>query len=481
MSIRIALLVACAPLAHAWSARASARGARPRGAVRMAAPGVPPPPASYGKAAPVLTDASLRRTTELALATDGEGDWRRKISLIGSTGSIGTQTLDIVRARPDRFEVTALAAGRQVEQLAEQVAEFQETVKVASIGDASLVPALKDALAARGVSGVECVGGADGPTAAATQPDADVVVTGIVGCAGLLPTVEAIKAGKDIALANKETLIAGGPAILPLLEKHGVTMTPADSEHSAIFQALQGVPPGGMRRVILTASGGAFRDYETDELLRLCKEDPEFVRQKATTHPNWDMGAKITVDSATMMNKGLEVIEAHYLFGAAYDDIDIVIHPQSIIHSAIETLDCSMIAQMGWPDMRLPILYSIAWPHRVAMPPDNWEKPLDLIKLGSMTFKGPDNVKYPCIELAYSAGRQGGTMTGVLNAANEMANELFREGKASIGFMDIPRVIEATMEAHKDDFKAEPSLQDILDVDEWARKNVLDLANSVSA
>lgn len=261
--------------------------------------------------------------------------------------------------------------------------------------------------------------------------DSDVVVTGIVGCAGLLPTVEAIKAGKDIALANKETLISGGPVILPLLKKHGVKMTPADSEHSAIFQSLQGVPPGGLKRIILTASGGAFRDIEAGELLRLCKEDPEWVRKKASTHPNWDMGAKITVDSATLMNKGLEVIEAHYLFGAGYDDIDVVIHPQSILHSAIETVDSSVIGQLGWPDMRLPLVYAMSWPHRLAMP----YEPLDFAKLGSMTFLKPDREKYPSLDLSYAAGRTGGTMTAALNGANEQANEMFRNGE--IGFRGI--------------------------------------------
>jgi 1-deoxy-D-xylulose-5-phosphate reductoisomerase len=243
---------------------------------------------------------------------------------------------------------------------------------------------------------------------------------------------------------------------------------PADSEHSAIFQCLQGVPEGGLRRVILTASGGAFRDFSKDDLFRLCVDDPKAVQAKATTHPNWDMGAKITLDSATMMNKGLEVIEAHYLFGASYDDIDIVVHPQSIVHSMIETQDTSCIAQLGWADMRLPLVYSISWPHRLKMP----YRPLDLAELGTLTFKKPDHDKYPCIGLAYAAGRAGGTMTAVLNAANEAANEMFR-ADIGLGFLDIPKLIEMTMESHKEELKVtDVSLDDILHCDQWARDYV---------
>lgn len=427
-------------------------------------------PIRHPMAAPVLSEKSWKQMSDEALAFD---DFTASISLIGSTGSIGTQTLDIVRARPDKFKVTALSAGKNLDLLADQAFEFRDTVKVISCGSASDIPELKRKLSDRGVptATMDVMAGAEGVDAVATEQEANVVVTGIVGCAGLLPTIKAIKEGKRIALANKETLIAGGPVILPLLEEYGSTMTPADSEHSAIFQALQGVPPGGMRKVILTASGGAFRDTSAEELALKCVEDPEWVRQKATTHPNWDMGAKITVDSATMMNKGLEVIEAHYLFGADYDDIDVVIHPQSIIHSAVETMDNSMIAQLGWPDMRLPILYSIAWPHRIAMPTGKFERPLNLVELGQMTFKAPDTNKYPCIQLAYDAGRVGGTMTGCLNAANEEANELFREG--AFGFEGIAKVVSDTMEKHASTCDpSEASLESILEVDTWARRFV---------
>lgn len=436
-------------LALALSRAASLRAPLTRGrpAVRMASLG----PA----AAPVNTAAALEHTVSEALK---DASWHQKLSLLGSTGSIGTQTLDIVRERPDRFSVEALAAGDNVELLAEQIKEFGP--KVVAIRSEDKVDELKDRLKALGVDKVpEIVPGDEGAIAVATAADADCVVTGIVGCAGLLPTVEAIKAKKSIALANKETLISGGPVILPLLEEHGVMMIPADSEHSAIFQCMQGLPPGGLRKVILTASGGAFRDWDVADLSKVTVAD-------ALKHPNWDMGAKITIDSATMMNKGLEVIEAHYLFGAGYDDIEVVIHPQSIVHSAIETQDTSVIAQLGWPDMRLPLLYSVSWPHRVKM---SYES-LDLVKAGSLTFRAPDNAKYPCLPLAFAAGRMGGSMTACLNAANERANELFRKEK--ISYLEIPKVIEATVDAHRADLKAEPSLEDIIAVDSWARDRV---------
>ena len=290
--------------------------------------------------------------------------------------------------------------------------------------------------------------------------DAETVVTGIVGCAGLLPTIAAIEAGKDIALANKETLIAGGPVVLPLVEKHGVKLLPADSEHSAIFQCLQGVPKGGLRRILLTASGGAFRDWDVEKLAEVTVAD-------ALKHPNWSMGRKITVDSATLMNKGLEVIEAHFLFGLNYEDIEIVIHPQSIIHSLIELQDTSVLAQLGWPDMRLPLLYALSWPDRIYT---NWER-LDLVKAGNLTFREPDHQKYPCMQLAYAVGRAGGSMPAVLNAANEQAVALFLEEK--IQFLDIPRCIELVCDRHQNDNCANPSLDDILAADKWARQEVL--------
>ena len=427
--------------------------------------------ALFKPAAPVLDKAAMRLAMDHALQ---DANPRKNVALLGSTGSIGTQTLDIAREYPQHFNIVAIAAGSNVELLAQQIAEFKP--KLVGLADQTKRDKLVQLVNEKGAKMPELVCGPEGQTAVACAPGADTVVTGVVGCAGLLPTIEAIKLGRTIALANKETLIAGGPVILPLLREYGAKMTPADSEHSAIFQCLQGVPPGALRRVILTASGGAFRDLSAAELRAMNEENPELVRKKASTHPNWDMGAKITVDSATMMNKGLEVIEAHYLFGAAYDDIDIVVHPQSIIHSAIETSDSSVIAQVGWPDMRLPILYSVSWPYRIHVDYGRGiDDKFDFVKLGSMTFKAPDYEKYPCIPLAYAAGRRGGTMTCALNAANEMANELFRAG--SFDFFGIPEVIERTMAAHESDFKLEPSLEDIIATDSWARQRVVEEAS----
>ncbi|MEL6129492.1 MAG: 1-deoxy-D-xylulose-5-phosphate reductoisomerase [Cyanobacteria bacterium J06628_4] len=388
----------------------------------------------------------------------------KAITLLGSTGSIGTQTLDIVQHNPDKFRLVGIAAGRNVTLLAEQVRQFKP--EIVAIRDESKLADLKDAIADVDPQ-PQILAGADGIVEVARYGNAEAVVTGIVGCAGLLPTIAAIEAGKDIALANKETLIAGGPVVLPLVEKHGVKLLPADSEHSAIFQCLQGLPEGGLRRIILTASGGAFRDWPVERLKDVTVAD-------AVKHPNWSMGRKITVDSATMMNKGLEVIEAHYLFGMDYDHIDTLIHPQSIIHSLIETQDTSMLAQLGWPDMRLPLLYAISWPERIFT---DW-KPLDLAQLATLTFKEPDHAKYPCINLAYEAGRAGGSMTAVLNAANEQAVAMFLDEK--IHYLDIPKVIEKVCDRNRDHLTATPSLQDILDADQWARAEVLAISDTLT-
>ncbi|HEY9596635.1 MAG TPA: 1-deoxy-D-xylulose-5-phosphate reductoisomerase [Cyanophyceae cyanobacterium] len=381
----------------------------------------------------------------------------KAITLLGSTGSIGTQTLDILTQYPDQFRLVGLAAGSNVEMLAAQIRQFRPAI--AAICVEEKLPELKAAIADLDPQPI-LLAGEDGVAEVARYGDAETVVTGIVGCAGLLPTIAAIEAGKDIALANKETLIAGGPVVLPLIEKHGIKLLPADSEHSAIFQCLQGVPKGGLRRILLTASGGAFRDWPVERL-------PDVKVADALKHPNWSMGRKITVDSATLMNKGLEVIEAHFLFGMDYDDIDIVIHPQSIIHSLIELQDTSVLAQMGWPDMRLPLLYAISWPDRIYT---DWEQ-LDLVKAGNLTFKEPDHQKYPCMRLAYAAGRAGGSMPAVLNAANEQAVALFLDEK--IQYLDIARCIEAVCDRHQVDNCPNPSLDDILAADQWARQEVL--------
>jgi 1-deoxy-D-xylulose-5-phosphate reductoisomerase len=384
----------------------------------------------------------------------------KAITLLGSTGSIGTQTLDIVESNPDKFRIVGLAAGSNVEMLARQVQKFRPEI-VAIDNEAKLIE-LKAALTNLDYQPI-IVAGAQGTIEVAGYGDAQSVVTGIVGCAGLLPTIAAIKAGKDIALANKETLIAGGPVVLPLVEEYGVKLLPADSEHSAIFQCLQGVPAGGLRRIILTASGGAFRDLPIEKLAAVKVAD-------ALKHPNWTMGQKITIDSATLMNKGLEVIEAHYLFGMGYDKIDIVIHPQSIIHSLIEVQDTSVLAQLGWPDMRLPLLYALSWPDRLYT---EWEK-FDLVKAGDLTFRAPDHEKYPCMQLAYAAGRAGGSMPAVLNGANEQAVALFLAEK--IHFLDIPKLIEKVCDKHRIDHTLTPSLDDILAADVWARQAILELS-----
>ncbi len=404
----------------------------------------------------------------------------KAISVLGSTGSIGTQTLQIAEEFPEQFKVVALTAGQNLNLLVEQIKTHQPEV-VALAQEKHLNP-LKERInnldpEKRPKVLPQFVSGVEGLCIAASWDHADLVVTGIVGCAGLLPTLAAIKSGKDIALANKETLIAAGPVVLPELKRSGSRLLPADSEHSAIFQCLQGtpwaenarlstgVPTPGLRNIQLTASGGAFRDWSTEDLKNATVKD-------ATSHPNWSMGRKITVDSATLMNKGLEVIEAHYLFGLDYDHIEIVIHPQSIIHSMIELADSSVLAQMGWPDMKLPILYAMSWPNRIET---SWER-LNLPKLQQLTFKEPDKTKYPCMELAYEAGKTGGTMPAVLNAANEQAVSLFLEEK--ISFLSIPKLIEAACEKHKNELRSQPLLNDVIEVDKWSRKYVIEIAEN---
>ncbi|GMH21480.1 hypothetical protein Nepgr_023322 [Nepenthes gracilis] len=416
-------------------------------------PPQPPPPAWPGR----------------AVAEPGHQAWDgpKPISVVGSTGSIGTQTLDIVAENPNKFRVVALAAGSNVTLLSDQVKRFKP--ELVAVRNESLVGELKEALAVADHK-PEIIPGEQGVIEVARHPDAVTVVTGIVGCAGLKPTVAAIEARKNIALANKETLIAGGPFVLPLAHKHNVKILPADSEHSAIFQCIQGLPEGALRRIILTASGGAFRDWPVERLKEVKVAD-------ALKHPNWNMGKKITVDSATLFNKGLEVIEAHYLFGAEYDNIEIVIHPQSIIHSMVETRDSSVLAQLGWPDMRLPILYTMSWPERIYCSEITWPR-LDLCKLGSLTFKAPDNVKYPSMDLAYAAGRAGGTMTGVLSAANEKAVEMFINEQ--IGYLDIFKVVELTCEEHRNELVGSPSLEEIVHFDLWARDYAASLLPSAT-
>ena len=401
----------------------------------------------------------------------------KAISVLGSTGSIGTQTLQIAEEFPDQFNVVALAAGRNLDLLVKQIQIHNP--EIVALANEEGLPELKNRLKALSINQIpELVGGPDGLNTAASWDHADLVVTGIVGYAGLLPTLAAIKAGKDLALANKETLIAAGPVVLPELKRSGSRLLPADSEHSAIFQCLQGtpwaenarlstgIPTPGLRRIQLTASGGAFRDWTTEDLINATVKD-------ATNHPNWSMGKKITVDSATLMNKGLEVIEAHYLFGLDYDQIEIVIHPQSIIHSMIELADSSVLAQLGWPDMKLPILYCMSWPNRLETP---WKR-LNLTEIKELTFRAPNTEKYPCMDLAYAAGKTGGTMPAALNAANEEVVAQFLEEK--IHFLDIPKIIEIVCENHKNDLIKKPNLNDIILTDEWSRKEAREIINKI--
>ena len=407
----------------------------------------------------------------------------KAIAVLGSTGSIGTQTLELAEEFPDRFKVVALTAGNNLDLLVDQICRHVPEVVALANGDR--VGELRERLhalepAARPERLPELLGGNEGLCAAAAWPSADLVVTGIVGCAGLLPTLAAVKAGKDLALANKETLIAAGPVVLPELAKSGSRLLPADSEHSAIFQCLQGtpwadtarlstgVPTPGLRRIQLTASGGAFRDWAPEDLHKATVAD-------ATSHPNWTMGRKITVDSASLMNKGLEVIEAHYLFGLDYDHIEIVVHPQSIIHSMVELADSSVLAQLGWPDMKLPILYCLSWPERLETP---WRR-LNLTEVGSLSFRAPDPARYPCMELAYAVGRAGGTMPAVMNAANEQAVALFLDEQ--VHFLDIPRLIDGVCDRHRADLTANPSLDDVLAIDAWARQAVHEAAAKLNA
>ena len=370
----------------------------------------------------------------------------KKIALLGSTGSIGTQTLDVVRHYKDDFQVTALAASSNITRLEEQIREFKP--KMAVVFNEDKAVELKQNIQDLDV---EILSGMDGLIAAATEESADIVLTAVVGMIGIRPTIAAIEAGKDIALANKETLVTAGHLIMPLAKAKGVKILPVDSEHSAIFQSLQGEKRSQIHKILLTASGGPFRGRSLDELKNIQVED-------ALKHPNWVMGRKITIDSATMVNKGLEVIEARWLFDVGLDQIQVVVHPESVIHSAVEFDDSAVIAQLGTPDMRLPIQYALFYPDRKPMHGE-W---LDLFKLGTLHFEKPDMEVFRGLKLAYEALEIGGSMPTVFNAANEMAVAAFLDRK--IGFLDIPEIIGAAMENHK--AVPSPSLNEILDTEQ---------------
>jgi 1-deoxy-D-xylulose-5-phosphate reductoisomerase len=374
----------------------------------------------------------------------------RSLSILGSTGSIGVSTLDVVRQHPDKFAVTALAAGTDIALLAEQIKEFRPVA--VSVRDEVSVQKLRDLC---GEYKPEILFGVEGAATIAECDGSDMVVSAIVGAAGLVPTVRAIKAGKHIALANKETLVVAGQLVSDLVKEHNVHLLPVDSEHSAIFQSLEGHRAEDVERIILTASGGPFRNTSADELKMVTLE-------QALKHPQWSMGAKITIDSATMMNKGLEVIEAHWLFNVPAKKIGVVVHPQSIIHSMVEYIDGCVIAQLGAPDMRAPIAYALAWPERCK----SGIAKLDLAKIGTLTFEEPDMARFPALRLAFEALDAGRTYPAVLNAANEIAVAAFLDRK--IGFTDIAATVEKTMQAHE--AYSPVSLDDYLHADRWARQ-----------
>ncbi|AWB44334.1 1-deoxy-D-xylulose-5-phosphate reductoisomerase [Paenibacillus sp. CAA11] len=373
----------------------------------------------------------------------------KKLALVGSTGSIGTQTLDVVDKYPEQFQIEGLAAGSNVSLFLEQLHRFKP--KKASVGTKQLADELRPLLPA----GVELFYGEEGLVEVAAGTDADMVVTAVMGSVGLRSTLAAIDEGKTIGLANKETLVTAGHLVTSLAKKKGVSLLPIDSEHSAIFQCLNGEHRKEVQQITLTASGGSFRHLTRDELASVTVED-------ALRHPNWSMGAKITIDSATMVNKGLEVIEAHWLFDAPYDQIGVLLHPESIIHSYVEFVDGSIVAQLGSPDMRVPIQYALTYPERWPSP----AKRLSLAELGSLHFKEMDYNRFPCLRLAFECGRIGGTATTVFNAANEVAVARFLN--RDISFLRIESLIEEVLGKH--DVQAEPDLDSIQAADVWARE-----------
>ena len=369
----------------------------------------------------------------------------KKIVLLGSTGSIGTQTLEVVSSYSDRLSVVALAAGSNVTMMEQQIRKYKPSYAVMWSEEAAkeLREKVKD-------TEVKVLSGMEGLIEISSLPEADVVVTAIVGMIGIRPTIAAIKAGKDIALANKETLVTAGHIIMPLAKEHGVSILPVDSEHSAIFQSLNGEPKDKISKILLTASGGPFRGWTREQMEKVQVED-------ALKHPNWAMGRKITIDSATMVNKGLEVIEAGWLFGVSADKIKVVVQPQSIIHSMVEYVDGAVMAQRGVPDMKLPIQYALFYPDRLPMQ----DNKIDFFALGQITFEEPDPEVFTGLKLAYEAFRTGGSMPTVFNAANEKAVSLFLERK--IGFLEIPELIGASMEQHK--VIANPTVEQILETE----------------
>lgn len=374
---------------------------------------------------------------------------KKQLAILGSTGSIGTQTLDVVRAHPDRYSVYALCAHRSIDKLVEQALEFKP--EVVCIADESLYETLKARLSSLDI---KIWAGSDAIAEMVTMPSIDIVVAAMVGYAGLRPTIEAIKAGKTIALANKETLVVAGEIICDLAVRHHAPILPVDSEHSAIFQSLVGEDSNEIEKILLTASGGPFRTFSLDQMRSVTAAD-------ALKHPNWDMGAKITIDSASMMNKGFEVIEAKWLFGVPVEKVQVLVHPQSIVHSAVQFTDGAIKAQLGAPDMRLPIQYALSFPERLT---GDFPR-ADLVALKDLTFEQPDLARFPNLGLAYEAVRRGGNIPCVLNAANEVANLAFREGRC--GFLQMSDIIASTMA--KAAYIAKPTYDDYVKTDKEAR------------
>jgi len=378
----------------------------------------------------------------------------KKISLLGATGSIGWQTYDILKEQRDAFHLVAFSSGKNIEKTREMIETLKpELVSVQLEEDAVML--------AKEYPQVQFTFGAKGLVEVATHPDSTVLVNAVLGSVGLESTLAAIRMGKKIAIANKETLVTAGHLVMAEAKKYNATILPVDSEHSAIFQSMNGENPKNIERLIITASGGSFRDKTREELKHVTVAD-------ALNHPNWSMGAKITIDSATMMNKGLEVIEAHVLFDMPYDKIDVLLHKESIIHSLVEYHDTSVIAQLGTPDMRVPIQYALSYPDR--MPLHNGQR-LNLAQIGQLHFKEMDLERYPALRLAYEAGRTGGTILTAMNAANEAAVSAFLQG--NITFLEIDETIERVMQAHNN--IAVPDLQTILHVDSETRKTVLNM------
>jgi 1-deoxy-D-xylulose-5-phosphate reductoisomerase len=374
----------------------------------------------------------------------------KRLAILGSTGSIGVNALDVVRQFPERFEVIGLSAGHNIQLLKQQIQQFQP--KVVSVLNKELSNALQRELSP---TPLEILHGVEGLIQVAIHPEVDQVISGLVGAVGLIPTLSAIKTQKAIALANKESLVMAGEIIMEEAKKNRVQILPVDSEHSAIFQSLLGHQKEDVHRLILTASGGPFLNLPMDKLHEVTVKD-------ALSHPRWEMGKKITIDSASLMNKGLEVIEAHWLFNIPVEKIDVQIHPQSIVHSMVEYIDGSIVAQMGITDMRIPISYALSYPQRLHLNLPH----LDLSQKGGLTFFPPDPERFPCLKLAYQSIKIGETMPTILNAANELAVNAFLEG--SIKFTDVPLLIQRVMEGHE--VKSAHTIEDILRADQWARE-----------